>query len=132
MHDLSWLNLGLFLCEGMALIKFLPIMIGRNCWKEILYFTMAKHRQMMGNKNNALVRIGKSLVESNIWRLWPAKMFQCIGKRLAVIGNQYFTNGYQYIITLVACVMIDWLCKWSVCNKSNSKREFFQVKSSRR
>ena len=31
-------------------------------------------------------------------------MFKCIGKRLTVIGNQYFTNRYQYIITLVACV----------------------------
>ena len=31
-------------------------------------------------------------------------MFKCIGKRLAVIGNQYFTNRYQYIITLVASV----------------------------
>ena len=31
-------------------------------------------------------------------------MFKCIGKRLAVIGNQYFTNRYQYIITLVAWI----------------------------
>ena len=31
-------------------------------------------------------------------------MFKCIGKRLAVIGNQYFTNCYQYIITLVAWI----------------------------
>ena len=30
-------------------------------------------------------------------------MYKCIGKRLAVIGNQYFTNRYQYIITLVIC-----------------------------
>ena len=36
-------------------------------------------------------------------------MFKCIGKRLAVIGNQYFTNRYQYIITLVASVIIFWL-----------------------
>ena len=32
--------------------------------------------------------------------------WQNIGKTLAVIGNQYFTNRYQYIITLVACVII--------------------------
>ena len=27
-------------------------------------------------------------------------MFKCIVERLAVIGNQYFTNCYQYIITI--------------------------------
>ena len=36
-------------------------------------------------------------------------MFKWIGKRLAVIGNQYFTSLYQYIITLVASVIIFWL-----------------------
>ena len=34
------------------------------------------------------------------------------------------TSDYQYTITLVACVIIffDWFCKWSVYNRSNSKR----------
>ena len=88
----------------MALTKVLLIMIetGKNkCF--ILQW------QNIGNKVNALVTIGKSLVESNIWKLWPAKMFKYIGKRLAVIGNKYFTNHYQYLITLVACVIIFWL-----------------------
>ena len=30
---------------------------------------MAKHRQNMGNRNNALLIIGKLLVERNIWKL---------------------------------------------------------------
>ena len=71
--------------------------------------TMAKHGQNIGNRNNSLSVIGESLAERNIWKLWAAKMFKCIGKRLAVIGNQYFTNRYQYIITLVASVIIFWL-----------------------
>ena len=70
---------------------------------------MEKHWQNIGNRNNALVTIGKSLVERNTWKLWSAKIFKCIGKRLAVIGNQHFTNRYQYIITLVASVIIFWL-----------------------
>ena len=32
----------------------------------MLYLTMAKHRHKIGNRNNALVTIVKSLVESNI------------------------------------------------------------------
>ena len=36
-------------------------------------------------------------------------MFKCIGKRLALIGNQYFTSRYQYMITIVAYVIIFWL-----------------------
>ena len=84
-------------------------MIGTNWQKQILYFRMAKHWQIIGNRNNALVTIGKSLVESNIWKLWPTKMFKCIDKRLAAIDNQYFTNRYQHIITLVAYVIIIWL-----------------------
>ena len=31
------------------------------------------------------------------------------GKRLSVIGKQYFTNPYQYIIALVAYVITFWL-----------------------
>ena len=88
----------------MALTKVLLIMIetGKNkCF--ILQW------QNIGNKIHALVTIDKSLVESNIWKLWPAKMFKYIGKRLAVIGNKYFTNHYQYLITLVTCVIIFWL-----------------------
>ena len=67
-------------CTIMALTKVLLIMIetGKNkCF--ILQW------QNIGNKIHALVTIDKSLVESNIWKLWPAKMFKCIGKRLAVI-----------------------------------------------
>ena len=74
----------------------------------MLYFTMAKHWQNTDNGSNALVAISKSLAESNIWKLCRAKIFKCIDKRLAVIGNQYFTNRYQYIITSVACVIISW------------------------
>ena len=33
-------------------------------------------------------------------------VYECIGKRLAVIGNQCFTNRYEYIITLAACAII--------------------------
>ena len=62
--------------------------------KKILNFTIARHGQNIGNKNNASLTIGKSLVERNIWKSWPAKMFKWVGKRLAVIGNQYFTNHY--------------------------------------
>ena len=72
--------------------------------------------------------IGKSItmVEINMWKLWPSKIYKCIGKRLAVIDNQYFTNCYQYIITWVACVTIfNWFYKWSAYNESNSKVEFF-------
>ena len=46
-----------------------------------------------------------------------------------MIGNQYFTNRYEYIITWVACVIIFWFVfvyKWSVYNQSNSKRELLQ------
>ena len=53
-------------CTIIALTKFLPIMIGTNWQKQVLYFRMAKHWQIIGNRNNALVTIGKSLVESNI------------------------------------------------------------------
>ena len=58
-------------------------------------FTMAKHGQNIGNRNNALLlAIGKSLAERYIWNSRPPKMFKCIGKRLEVIGNQYFTSRY--------------------------------------
>ena len=82
---------------------------------------MAKHWQCIGNtiQCNALVTIGKSLVEINMWQLWSSRIYECTGKRLAVIGNEHFTNRYQYIITLVACA--------SVYNQSNSKIEFFST-----
>ena len=50
----------------MAFTKFLPIMIGTNWQKQILYFTMGKHGQNIGDRNNALLAIGKSLIERNI------------------------------------------------------------------
>ena len=57
-------------------------------------------------------------------KIMPAKIYKCIiGKSLAMIGNQYFANRYQYMIILVACAI--WFCKWGVYNKSNSKTEFF-------
>ena len=62
--------------------------------KKRLNFTIARQGQNIGNKNNALLTIGTSLVERNILKSWPAKMFKCVGKRLAMIGNQYFTNHY--------------------------------------
>ena len=87
----QWID---YQCTIMAWGTFLPIMIGTNWWKQILNFTIAKHGQNIGNKSNAMLTIGKSLVERNTWKSWPAKMFKCIGKRLAVICNQYFTNHY--------------------------------------
>ena len=50
--------------------------------------------QNIGNRNKSSLTIGKLLVERNIWKLWPAKIFKCIGRRLVVIGKQYFTNVY--------------------------------------
>ena len=82
----------------IALTKFW-YKIGKN-----KYFIL--HWQNSGNRNNALVSNGKSLVKSNICKLWPAKIFKCIGKRLAVIGNQYFASRYQYIINFVREVFI--------------------------
>ena len=93
----------------MFLKTFLPIIMGTNWQKQILYFTLAKYWQNIGNMYNALVTIGKSLLEINMWKFWPSKIYKCIGKRLVVIGNQYFANCYQYTITLVACIIIFWL-----------------------
>ena len=91
----------------IPLTKFLTkswlVQIGKN-----KYFIL--QWQNIGNRNHALITTnGKSMVESNIWKLWPAKIFKCIGKRLALIGNQYVTNRYQYRITIVAYVIILWL-----------------------
>ena len=97
-----------------------------------LYFKLVKYWQNVGNRYNALVTIGKSLVEINMWVLWTSKIYKCICERLAVIGNQYFTNCEQYVITLVACIIISWLILYlSVYNQSNSKREFFLTETSK-
>ena len=69
-----------------------------NWQKQILYFTLAKYWQNIGNRYSVSITTGKSLVDT--------KIYECIGKRLAVIDNKYFTNRYQYIITLLACVII--------------------------
>ena len=95
------LNMGPLDWESSALTTR-PMLHGQN-----KYFIL--QWQNIGNRNNALVTISKSMVENNIWKLWPAKMFKCIGKELVLIGNQYFTNRYQYIITIVAYVIIFWL-----------------------
>ena len=41
-------------------------MIGTNWEKQMLYFRLPKHSQNIDNRKNALVTIGKSLIESNI------------------------------------------------------------------
>ena len=50
----------------MFLIKFLPIMIGTNWSKQMLYLALEKHCQNIDNRYNALVANGKSLVEINM------------------------------------------------------------------
>ena len=50
----------------MFLKKFLPIMIGTNCQKQTLYFTLAKYWQNISSRYNALVIIGKPSVEINM------------------------------------------------------------------
>ena len=50
----------------MFLKKFLPIIIGTNWQKQILYFTLAKYWQNSGDRYNTLVTIGKSLLEINM------------------------------------------------------------------
>ena len=73
----QWID---YQCTIMAWAKFLPIMIDTNWWKQILNFTIAKHGQSIGNKNNALLTIGKSLVEQNTWKSWPAKCLNALVK----------------------------------------------------
>ena len=51
-----------------------------------------------GNRPNTLLTIGKLLVEITMWKLWQGKIYECIAKRLAVIGNRYFNNPNQYVI----------------------------------
>ena len=63
-----------------------------------------------------------------MWKLWPVKICKYIGKRLAVIGNQYVANRYQYIITLVACVivfLIDFVSKVFI-TKVTLKENYFK------
>ena len=50
----------------MFLTKLLPIMIGTNSKRQILYFKLVKHWQNIDNKYNALVTISNPLVEINI------------------------------------------------------------------
>ena len=39
-------------------------------------------------------------------KIMPAKIYKyIIGKSLAMTGNQYFANLYQYMIILVACAI---------------------------
>ena len=94
----QWLLIIYQQITNTALTKFW-YKIGKN-----KYFIL--HWKNISTRNNALVTIGKSLVKSNICKLWPVKIFKCIGKRLAVIGNQYFTSHYQYIINFVSEVFI--------------------------
>ena len=76
-------------------------MTGTNWWKQIVYFTIAKHGKNIGNRNNSLLTIGKH---------WQKEIFEnydlqeCLN---ALVGNQYFTN--PYIITLVAYFLIDFV-----------------------
>ena len=94
-------------------------------WGDNVRWTPPLHWQNTGNKPNALLTICKSLVEINMWKLWPAKIYKCIGKRLAVIGNQYFTNLYQYIITLKAPLK-DNFFKWNLQRDKSLQRWIFR------
>ena len=71
-------------CIIMFFKKVLPITIGTNWQKQILYFTLAKYWQSIGNRYNTLVTIGKSLVEINMWKFYLPKKYKCIGIRLAI------------------------------------------------
>ena len=51
-------------------------------------------------------------------------MFKCIGIRLAVIGNQYFTNRYQYIITLCSYFLIDFVAEVFIIKVTVTENSF--------
>ena len=50
----------------MFFLKNLPIIIGTIGKKQILYFTLVKYWQNIGNRYNALVTTGQSFVEINM------------------------------------------------------------------
>ena len=74
----------------ILLTKFLPIMIGTNWQKQILYLTLAKYWQNIGDRYNALLTIGNS----------HEKINQCLTNI-----NRYLTNTkYQFYKVLVISI----------------------------
>ena len=48
-------------------------------------------------------------------------MFKYIGKRLALIGNQYFTNRYQYLRN---CFLIDFVSEVFIIKETVKENSF--------
>ena len=51
--------------------------------------------QNIGKRFNALITLGKSLVEINMWKLWPSKIYSYIGKK---ISSLWQSRVYQSLL----------------------------------
>ena len=90
---------------------------------------MNKILENIGNRYYEFVTIEKSLIKINMQQLWASKIYEYIGKRLAVNGNHYFTNRYRYRHTYVSCN--EFVSEMFVI-KVTVKENPFQLKSSTR